>query len=116
MTVASEGRAPERSHLLQLAGPVGIGERDALSIIESVASAVARWPNHANQAGVGHQSSSTVDDACKECLSPASVAGANNRPSCTNRSPSHSSVSATEGQQAATAVRMRPAIVRARAR
>ncbi len=52
MTVAGEGRAPGRSHLLSLAEPVGISTPDAESIIEQVGEAVARWPVLAGEAGV----------------------------------------------------------------
>jgi hypothetical protein len=40
-------------HLLQLAGPAGIPSREAQAVLDEVASAVARWPAHAHQAGVG---------------------------------------------------------------
>jgi serine/threonine-protein kinase HipA len=52
MTVAGEGRNPDRSHMLQLARQADISEREAEHIIEEVLSAVSSWPDHAKQAGV----------------------------------------------------------------
>lgn len=68
MTVAGEGRAPARRHLLQLAAPAGVSGRDAESILDQVASAVARWRAHARQAGVGTKSAREVEKAIGECL------------------------------------------------
>jgi len=52
MTLAGEGRAPGRSHLLRLAEQAGVSVREAESIIGEVQTAVARWTNFAEQAGV----------------------------------------------------------------
>ena len=68
MTVAGEGRAPGRSHLMRLAAPAGISIRDAEAILQEVASAAARWRTHARQAGVGRQSARKVRNAIEECL------------------------------------------------
>ncbi len=68
MTVAGEGRAPGRSHLLQLAGPAGIPSRDAESILDEVASAAARWRAHAREARVGKKTAKLVGNAIKDCL------------------------------------------------
>ncbi|MFP5286502.1 MAG: hypothetical protein ACLGI9_12245, partial [Thermoanaerobaculia bacterium] len=68
MTVAGEGRAPGRSHLLQLAGPAGISNRDAQALLEKVAAAAARWRTHARQAGVGTRTAKMIGNAIEECL------------------------------------------------
>jgi serine/threonine-protein kinase HipA len=52
MTVAGEGRAPKRSHLLALAEGAEVSRRQAEAVIEEVRAAVARWPDHARAAGV----------------------------------------------------------------
>jgi serine/threonine-protein kinase HipA len=68
MTVAGEGRAPARSHLLQLAGPAGLSSREAQSILDEVASAAARWRSHAREARVGTRTAKMVGKAIEECL------------------------------------------------
>jgi HipA-like C-terminal domain/HipA N-terminal domain len=68
MTVAGEGRAPARRHLLQLAEPAGISESDADSIVAAVESAAARWRVHARQAGVDAKSAKVIEKAIGECL------------------------------------------------
>lgn len=68
MTVAGEGRAPGRRHLLQLAGPAGISEADAESILDEVAAAAARWRVHARAAGVRPRLANRIDKAIRECL------------------------------------------------
>jgi serine/threonine-protein kinase HipA len=68
MTIAGEGRAPARGHLLQVAAPAGIAEKDAESILEEVAAAAARWRAHARQAGVGTKSTQVVEKAIGLCL------------------------------------------------
>jgi len=68
MTIAGEGRAPARSHLLKLADLTGITGRDAHEILDEVASAVARWQTHARLAGVGARSAKAIEKAIKDCL------------------------------------------------
>jgi serine/threonine-protein kinase HipA len=68
MTVAGEGRAPARRHLLQLAAPAGITDRDADSILDGVAAAAARWRTHAREAEVSAKSAEVVEKAIGECL------------------------------------------------
>ena len=68
MTVAGEGRAPARRHLLQLAAPAGISDRDAESILGDVAAAAAQWRVHAREAGVSPKSAKVVEKAIGECL------------------------------------------------
>ncbi len=67
MTVAGEGRAPGRSHLLRLAEPAGIVDRVAESIIDEVASTVAGWQVYARRAGVGRRGAAMVAKAIKAC-------------------------------------------------
>jgi serine/threonine-protein kinase HipA len=68
MTVAGEGRAPARRHLLQVAAPAGIADRDAEAILEDVAAAAAQWRAHARRAGVSAKSTKVVEKAIGECL------------------------------------------------
>ena len=44
MTVAGEGRAPDRSHMLELARRSDVPRREAEAIIDEVRAAVAGWP------------------------------------------------------------------------
>jgi serine/threonine-protein kinase HipA len=68
MTIAGEGRAPARSHLLKAAALAQITDRDAEETLDEVATAVARWRTHARGAGVGARSARAIDKAIKECL------------------------------------------------
>ncbi|MEP7009486.1 MAG: type II toxin-antitoxin system HipA family toxin [Acidobacteriota bacterium] len=63
MTVAGEGRAPARRHLLKLAAPAGIEAADAESILDQVAAAAAEWRAHARRAGVGTRSMRDIKKA-----------------------------------------------------
>jgi serine/threonine-protein kinase HipA len=71
MTIAGEGRAPTRRHLLQLAAPAGITDREAESILDDVAAASARWRSHAREAEVSAKSVRIVEKAIGECLARA---------------------------------------------
>ena len=51
MTVLGEGRQPDRSHCLALAGQCGIKPREAAAVIDEVNSAIDQWPSFADQAG-----------------------------------------------------------------
>lgn len=68
MTVAGEGRAPARSHLLKLADLAGISGREAQEIRDEVAAAVERWRVHADDAGVGARTAKAIEKSVKECL------------------------------------------------
>ena len=68
MTVAGEGRAPARSHLLHLAPAAEISRREAEAILEEVASAVSGWRRHARAAGVGPRTAKAVEAAIREGL------------------------------------------------
>jgi serine/threonine-protein kinase HipA len=50
MTVAAEGRAPDRKHCLELCKPAGVGPREAQAAIEAVNEAVIDWPKFADAA------------------------------------------------------------------
>lgn len=54
LAVAGEGRAPARAHIEQVGKTHGIAERRIAQIVDEVAAAVADWPIHAQDAGVGH--------------------------------------------------------------
>lgn len=68
MAVAGEGRAPAKSHLFALAEPAGITQKEAASILDGVATAVARWPVHAREAGVSRATTREVEAAIAACL------------------------------------------------
>ncbi len=68
MTIAGEGRAPARSHLLKLADLAGISDHEAQAILDEVASAVAHWRTLAREAGVGARTATAIEKAIKECL------------------------------------------------
>jgi len=68
MTVAGEGRAPGRSHLLRLAPAGEIPHPKAESIVEEVASAVSKWRLYAREAGVGPRTARAVEKAVGACL------------------------------------------------
>jgi serine/threonine-protein kinase HipA len=50
MTVAGEGRSPERTHILQVAKTAGISTNKANDIVEKVAAAVSNWQSFAKDA------------------------------------------------------------------
>jgi serine/threonine-protein kinase HipA len=52
MTITGEGRNPGRPHMLKLADQADVSRPDADAIIAEVQAAVARWPDHAANAGV----------------------------------------------------------------
>jgi len=60
MTVAGEGEAPDRSHMLRLAALAGMADREAEAIIGEVEEAVARWDEFAETAGVSAGSRKAV--------------------------------------------------------
>ena len=51
MTVGGEGRAPDRTHCLQLAERFGIRKSDAARILDEVSAAVRGWSELARRAG-----------------------------------------------------------------
>jgi serine/threonine-protein kinase HipA len=52
MTVAGEGRAPGRVHILRIAGQAGLSKNQADEIMDEVASAISKWPHFADEAGL----------------------------------------------------------------
>ena len=68
MTIAGEGLAPARSHLLQLADPAGLAIREAESVIDEVVSASLLWNDHAAETQVGKKSLRTIGRAIEENL------------------------------------------------
>lgn len=52
-TVAGEGAAPGRNDVLAVAAKIGVPRAEAERILDEVASAIARWPEFAETAGVG---------------------------------------------------------------
>jgi len=68
MTVAGEGRAPARRHLLDLAASAGIEAADAESILDQVATAAVEWRTYARRAGVTSKSAQEIEKAIGRCL------------------------------------------------
>ena len=66
MTLAGEGRNPDRPHMLQLAQRSDVSKQDAERIIDEVQSAVSRWPSHACQAGVSPASIDQIANSLPE--------------------------------------------------
>ena len=60
MTVAGEGRSPDRSHILQVAQRAGISKNQANEIIEEVAAAVSAWPRFAPEAGLPERAAAKI--------------------------------------------------------
>ncbi|MEM7587314.1 MAG: type II toxin-antitoxin system HipA family toxin [Acidobacteriota bacterium] len=68
MTVAGEGQAPSRRHLLELVDSVGVTRPVAEEIIEQVAAAARSWSAHAKRSGVGRKSQQEIAAAIETCL------------------------------------------------
>ena len=69
MTVAGEGRLPERRHLLALAEAADLMVSEAASVLDDVAAAVDRWPEHAREAGVSPERRRAIGAALEDCVS-----------------------------------------------
>lgn len=65
MTFAGEGKSPGRSHMLRLAEQAGVAEREAVDIIEEVASVVSRWSRHADRADVTRTSTEGIGQSIR---------------------------------------------------
>jgi len=63
MTVAGEGRDPGRADMLELAQRTDVTRREAESVIDEVAAAVARWPEHAERVRVSAETVERVASA-----------------------------------------------------
>lgn len=59
--VAGEGSDPGRQHLLAVARSASIADHDAMAMIERVRSAVDRWPEFADEAGLSKMRSRELD-------------------------------------------------------
>ena len=68
MTLAGEGRSPARSHMLELAGQVGVSRNEVETIIEEVEAAVSEWKFQAGQASVSPITTGVVETAIARCL------------------------------------------------
>ena len=68
MLVAGEGRSPTRGHMLELAAPAGVSNREAGTILEEVAAAVSQWKAEARQASVSPVTAEDVEAAITCCL------------------------------------------------
>jgi len=68
MTVAGEGRAPDREHVLKLAEGAGVEQRVALRIIDEVRDSVSNWKKFADIAGVGRKRIKDVDDHIRTAM------------------------------------------------
>jgi serine/threonine-protein kinase HipA len=60
LTVAGEGRAPGRTHILRIAEGAGISKQQALGIIDEVASALSEWSRFAEEAGVSKKTAMRI--------------------------------------------------------
>jgi serine/threonine-protein kinase HipA len=70
MTIAGEGRAPNRAHIFRVAEGAGIGKRQANTIIDEVATAIADWQRFADEAGVRSDTAKTIKNAHRIGLFP----------------------------------------------
>jgi serine/threonine-protein kinase HipA len=61
MTVAGEGRAPGRAHILRIAEGAGISKNQADGIIGKVTSAIAEWQHYADEAGVSKATTGQIN-------------------------------------------------------
>lgn len=61
--IAGEGRNPEKQHLLRVARNASISENEAIEIVDQVRAAVDRWPEFADEAGLGRQRTTELDMA-----------------------------------------------------
>ena len=52
MTLAGEGRNPDRSHILRLAEQADVSKHEAAAIITEVQDAIVRWEQFTAQVGV----------------------------------------------------------------
>jgi len=60
MTVAGEGRAPQRTHILSVAEGAGISRKKAVEIIDEVASALSEWQRFSEEAGVSKKTAMRI--------------------------------------------------------
>jgi len=63
MTLVGEGRDPGRSHMLRLAKQADVSRREADAIIAEVQAAVARWLDHAANAGLSKAAAQQITES-----------------------------------------------------
>ena len=62
MTVAREGRRPNREHVSRLAEEAGIARRDVDAVLLEARDAVSRWNQHAERAGITKATAQHIAD------------------------------------------------------
>lgn len=60
MTVAGEGRAPGRTHILRVAERTGLSKNKVNDIMEHVSDAISNWPHFADEAGLSKKASRQI--------------------------------------------------------
>ncbi len=68
MTIAGEGHAPSRRHLLTLAESSGVSMAETTKIIDEVAAAVREWPRYAREAALSRPLTKNINTALGACL------------------------------------------------
>ena len=63
MTVAGEGRAPDRPHIMRVAEGAGITKNRANEIIGEVSSALSDWLRFADEAGVRNDTANNIQES-----------------------------------------------------
>ncbi|RKX34006.1 MAG: hypothetical protein DRP64_20435 [Verrucomicrobia bacterium] len=63
MTVAGEGRAPDRSHIMRVADGTGITKNRANETIGEVSSALSDWLRFADEAGVRNDTANNIKES-----------------------------------------------------
>jgi len=63
MTVAGEGRTPDRSHIMRVADGTGITKNRANEIIGEVSSALSDWLRFADEAGVRNDTANNIKES-----------------------------------------------------
>jgi hypothetical protein len=63
MTVAGEGRAPNRAHIMRVADGAGIAKNRANEIIGEVSSALSDWLRFADEAGVRNDTANNIKES-----------------------------------------------------
>ncbi len=67
MTVAGEGKAPNRQHILKIAQDAGIAKPTATDIIDKTITAIETWPDYAENSGVRKTTIQKIRKAIEAC-------------------------------------------------
>lgn len=67
-TIAGEGKAPHRRHLIAAAADAGIDAAEAEKAIEAVSAAVSSWSTHAKDLEIGEKRRRQIQRAISSCL------------------------------------------------